>query len=354
MNVGIVHYEPVLAGAPGRRSKNVARGYFKLAFYLADRTHSPFRNMAGVHVVDGSVARPPHPKLCLHVCPAHMFRPIEGKVNVLFSMWESDVLPTSTRAALAPADWHIVPSRYCQRVWRAAGLEAAYVPLGVDEGYTVGDAGRPILDRSRVLRFLWIGSRLERKGWELIAPAWSMAFKPADPAELYLKTVGSGELENYFGGRIVIDKRDLDEQGLAELYRSADVFVFPSMGEGFGLPALEAMASGCLVLAPATTGLAEFVEPSTAVCLPTVEARANYGADYVGHFPTIEGLAQAMRAASSSWGTPALETIRRTGANYARRFTWKATAARLALVLEAIASEKGIAAVEKSPLETVH
>ena len=36
----------------------------------------------------------------------------------------------------------------------------------------------------------------------------------------------------------------VDEDDLASLYRLADVFVYPSMYEGFGLPPLEAMASG--------------------------------------------------------------------------------------------------------------
>jgi glycosyltransferase involved in cell wall biosynthesis len=39
----------------------------------------------------------------------------------------------------------------------------------------------------------------------------------------------------------------LPEETLAVMYRLAGVFVFPSLYEGFGLPPLEAMASGTLV-----------------------------------------------------------------------------------------------------------
>lgn len=43
----------------------------------------------------------------------------------------------------------------------------------------------------------------------------------------------------------------VDEADKPALYRLADVFVYPSMYEGFGLPVLEAMASGTPVVANA-------------------------------------------------------------------------------------------------------
>lgn len=49
------------------------------------------------------------------------------------------------------------------------------------------------------------------------------------------------------------------EQDLLELYNLCEVFVFPSWHEGFGLPALEAMACGAPVIASNTTSLPEVV-----------------------------------------------------------------------------------------------
>jgi glycosyltransferase involved in cell wall biosynthesis len=46
---------------------------------------------------------------------------------------------------------------------------------------------------------------------------------------------------------------------LPELYRGASLFVYPSLYEGFGLPVLEAMASGVPVVASDTTSLPEVV-----------------------------------------------------------------------------------------------
>lgn len=39
-----------------------------------------------------------------------------------------------------------------------------------------------------------------------------------------------------------------DDQGIAELYRSSDIFLYTSTHEGFGLPPAEAMACGCTVV----------------------------------------------------------------------------------------------------------
>ncbi len=51
----------------------------------------------------------------------------------------------------------------------------------------------------------------------------------------------------------------VSDQTLAALYRLANVFVFPSLYEGFGLPPLEAMASGTPVITSNVSSLPEVV-----------------------------------------------------------------------------------------------
>ena len=57
-------------------------------------------------------------------------------------------------------------------------------------------------------------------------------------------------------------------EDLPLLYRAADVFVYPSLYEGFGIPPLEAMASGCPVISSARGGLGEVVGEAAAVVEP--------------------------------------------------------------------------------------
>lgn len=95
---------------------------------------------------------------------------------------------------------------------------------------------------------------------------------------------------------------------LARLYRQADLFLFPSTCEGFGLPVLEAMASGVPVVT------------STASSLPEVAGQAAVLVD--PH--DVEALAAAMMHVLAD---RALHSrLRSAGLARAAEFTWRAAA----------------------------
>ena len=94
------------------------------------------------------------------------------------------------------------------------------------------------------------------------------------------------------------------------VYRGAEAVVYPSLYEGFGLPALEAMACGCPVLSSNRGALPEvvgdaglLVDPEDGPALKTQLAR----------IATDEVLRERLRAA---------------GLQRARQFDWSETATR--------------------------
>ena len=95
---------------------------------------------------------------------------------------------------------------------------------------------------------------------------------------------------------------------LAAFYSAADIFVFPSFYEGFGLPVLEAMTCGCPVIA------------SNRASLPEVGGDA---AQYVDPDDT-EGLAATIRMVLLNEGLAA--AMSEKGLEQARRFSWGACA----------------------------
>lgn len=109
----------------------------------------------------------------------------------------------------------------------------------------------------------------------------------------------------------------LSDADLVDLYRSAALFVFPSLHEGFGLPALEAMACGAPVIGADSTSIPEVIGHPDAL------------------FDGRQPAAIAQRIAEVL-GDPALQArLRAHGALQARKFSWDRSAQRAIAALEA-------------------
>jgi glycosyltransferase involved in cell wall biosynthesis len=98
------------------------------------------------------------------------------------------------------------------------------------------------------------------------------------------------------------------DEDLVALYNAADLFVYPSIFEGFGLPPLEAMACGTPVVTSNTSSLPEVVGEAGLMVDPLdVEALAGAMARVLGDGVlrarlAVRGLEQA---ATFSWETTA-------------------------------------------------
>ncbi len=101
------------------------------------------------------------------------------------------------------------------------------------------------------------------------------------------------------------------EETLAVMYRLAGVFVFPSLYEGFGLPPLEAMASGTPVVTSNVSSLPE-VAGDAAVLVDPYDAKAI--ADGIARVLTDERLRHDLRC---------------RGVARARQFSWEASVRRV-------------------------
>jgi glycosyltransferase involved in cell wall biosynthesis len=112
----------------------------------------------------------------------------------------------------------------------------------------------------------------------------------------------------------------VSDADLIDLYRSAALFVFPSLHEGFGLPVLEAMACGALVIGADGTSIPEVI--------------GNPEALFDGRQP-----ASIAATIGQVLGDPALQArLRAHGAVQARKFSWDASAQRAIAALEAHAA----------------
>jgi glycosyltransferase involved in cell wall biosynthesis len=110
---------------------------------------------------------------------------------------------------------------------------------------------------------------------------------------------------------------NVTDEALLQLYQRCSALVFPSFHEGFGLPVIEAMATGTPVITSSVTSLPEVAGEGNALLVDPHDVEALAAA--------IDRLMEdaALRAELSARG------VRR-----AAEFTWEAVAARVARALE--------------------
>ena len=141
------------------------------------------------------------------------------------------------------ADRIVVASAFTRRTLIEHGVDGAKIrvnPYGVDlDRFHIAD--RDATDRP--LRFVFVGALQARKGIPVLIEAWSRL--ASRDAELWLVgpvAAGVRRIIPHLPGLFV--RGPIPNCEMPRVLSTCDVFVFPSLFEGFGLVILEAMASG--------------------------------------------------------------------------------------------------------------
>jgi len=190
------------------------------------------------------------------------------------------------------ADIIVAPSRYSAGSYRDRALarKVRINPLGGNVRYQE----RPVERKAGGLRVLMVGNNFLRKGTHYLIEAFA---RIADPqAELWIR----GDVPAEYRAR-VRDSRvhvlpAVTAQHLERLYREADVFVQPSIDEGFGMTVFEALGFGLPVVVTENVGARDLLRPEVAVTVPIRDARALAEAIEVARTLPGEAFDRARRA----------------------------------------------------------
>jgi glycosyltransferase involved in cell wall biosynthesis len=227
------------------------------------------------------------------------------------------------RRALRRADAILAPSRHTAEDLVRSGAERRRVhvtPLAASLPSPSEDP-EPVLDGLEIPRpyLLFVGTLEPRKNLVRLVRAYRRAI---DAGGLTHGLVLAGPLGWKAGpvhreiavpgpGRIALTGR-VDAPTLDALYRGADLFCYPSLYEGFGLPVLEAMARGVPVVCSNTSSLPEVAGSASVQVDPTsVPDLSDAIARILGDAAERDRLAAAgpVRAATFSWDHTANETL---------------------------------------------
>jgi len=131
-----------------------------------------------------------------------------------------------------------------------------------------------------VLRLLFVGQWLEMKGVRYLVDAFNQIAH--DPPKLELWCVGTlvdeesvlATFPPELRSQVVVRPR-VGRKELVEVYRNADVFLFPSLYEGFGNVILEALAAGLPIVSTPVGAAVDLLEPGlNALIVPRYDAMA--------------------------------------------------------------------------------
>jgi glycosyltransferase involved in cell wall biosynthesis len=206
-----------------------------------------------------------------------------------------------------------------------AGLDPERIVVagnGVSPGFAAG-GDRFRLDRPYVL---YVGSRSPHKNVRALLHAFAASGLATRTALLlsgaadertrrWIAEAGLGDAQVRFAGAI-------PESCLPDYYRGALALAIPSLAEGFGLPALEAMACGTPVLAAARGALPEVLGEAGHLVDPT----------------RVEAIAAGLQRVVSD--EPLRARLAERGPERAARFRWEDCAARVQRILEAAAAAR--------------
>jgi len=177
-----------------------------------------------------------------------------------------EVSPEQKRQEMELADLVLAPSKFVADSIQEyhPNKRIGFAPYGVDLA-DWPDRTRQISEE--IITFVYAGQCSVRKGIPLLLLAW----QAAGLKRARLQLIGEWQLAEF-------KKREfpscctwtgpLGKQDLRRLYRRADVFVFPSNFEGFGLVVTEALASGLPVLTTQGRGADEIIDETSGRTVP--------------------------------------------------------------------------------------
>ena len=239
---------------------------------------------------------------------------VRGDITVSYFFWEESLVPEAMIQCLNQYDAILVAAETVERALISSGCRRPVYNVGYspDLGAFQKVADRqikPIWRKTKPLTFLHVSAGDARKGVDILVRAYTGSFRKTDGVKLVIKGPPGpfkewSEAAAALGGEMpVIEtiRKDLALDDMCDLYRQADVMVLPTRGEGFNVPAAEAIAAGLRLIVTGWGGHMDFCTSGVARLVkfdmlpsPVFKQRASLWAE-----PDFDDLCTALKEAKS-------------------------------------------------------
>ncbi len=233
-----------------------------------------------------------------------------GDIRLAYFFWEESRVPQDIVDTFNGFDGVLVPAEFIRGALLASGLQRPVVDIGYSPDLAPFLAPPPIAPQRRPFTFLHVSALLPRKGLDVLLKAYERAFQAEDSVRLVIKgppgrvspMVEAMRAANPALPEIVVMGADMVLADLVRLYHDSDAMVLPARGEGFNIPAAEAIAAGLGLIVTGYGGHMQFCNRRNArlIDYSLVRAESHFALDHsLWAEPSVDDLAAAMREAAS-------------------------------------------------------
>lgn len=248
-----------------------------------------------------------------HCIPSMQFRFPRNQRAVAFATFETYDPPQDWITILNKADAIICPSKFNYKIFAHCKIDRPifYIPHCFDTNI-YNEKIHPIEER-KPFTFLFFGTWKRRKGWNVLLEAYLQSFKSSDDVQLLIKTdkinqavTDIEKMQSRFANKkdlpsILLERRVYDNLHLPAFLKSVDCLVSPTLGEGFGLPALQCMALKVPVIITNFSGCQDYandqtctlIEPNGFIMERTMDSISQFANKKWPHL-TVESVANCM------------------------------------------------------------
>lgn len=242
--------------------------------------------------------------------------------SVYYGVYETDQYPLVwkymiQRAHMFKEIW--TPSSFNMKTLESIGVPLYQIPHGINLQRFNPNGPKLQIDGTAGFNFLSCMTWKKLKGYDLLLQAYCEEFASGkDDVALILKAyMGSGNIQfekqqmmEYIHeikskrnskARILLIADSLNYEDMPSLYRSADCFVLPTRGEGWGKNLMEAMASNLPCIVTEGSGHMDYINKDNSLLIKSQQKEID----------DIEWLLKEPVAAGHKWFEPSLEDLKK-------------------------------------------